>query len=336
MISIEFRDWVNDKVVDYLPKNSVRTGDKINCRCPLCGDSKKNVMKKRGYYYLKTASYHCFNCDASLTGMKLLEHLSGSDYTSLRNEYMKMMYDGKHFRYAIAPSSKDKKDSLLFDLKNVVKPEWKKPLSDKAKAYLSNRKIFDAPFLKDEFYSYFSKKGDEYILIPWKLNGYECYFQLNDFEKHNKMGMKYIFPKNMDKMIFGLDNIDLSKNYIIITEGVYDSLFLPNAICVGGRFLTEKQHQIIKKRFPKMELVYSYDNDKAGLESMAKVLSDKKSCNDFKFFKWFSDDTKEKDINDYILSHNDVNIFKNDKYVESCIIDPIIMKMWLMKKGYLK
>jgi hypothetical protein len=336
MISVEFRDWVNDKVIDYLPKNSIRTGDKINCRCPLCGDSKKNVMKKRGYYYLKTASYHCFNCDASLTGMKLLEHLSGSDYTSLRNEYMKMMYDGKHFRYAIAPSSKDKKDSILFDLKNVVKPEWKKPLSDKAKAYLSNRKIFDAPFLKDEFYSYFTKKGDEYILIPWKLNGYECYFQLNDFEKHNKMGMKYIFPKNMDKMIYGLDNIDLSKNYIIITEGVYDSLYIPNAICVGGRFLTEKQHQIIKKRFPKMDLVYSYDNDKAGLESMAKVLSDKKSCNDFKFFKWFSDDTKEKDINDYILAHNDVNIFKNDKYVESCIIDPIIMKMWLMKKGYLK
>lgn len=85
-----------------------------------------------------------------------------------------------------------------------------------------------------------------------------------------------------------------------------------------------------------MELVYSYDNDKAGLESMAKVLSDRKSGNNFKFFKWFSDDTKEKDVNDYILSHDDVNIFKNDRYVDSCIVDPIIMKMWLMRKGYLK
>ena len=336
MISTEFKDWLNDKIIDYLPKNSVRTGDKINCRCPICGDSKKNTLKKRGYYYLKTASYHCFNCDISLTGTKLLECLSGSDYTTLRNEYMKMMYDGKHFKNVVASSSKDKKETLLFNLKNIVKPEWKKPLSEKATEYLKKRKIFEAPFLHDDFYSYYSKKNEEYILIPWKLNGYECYFQLNDFERHNKMGMKYIFPKNKDKMIFGLDNIDLSKNYIIITEGVYDSLFIPNTICVGGRFLTENQYNIIKKRFPKMTLVYSYDNDKAGLESMAKVLSDKKHGNDFKFFKWFNDDTKEKDINDYILAHNDVNIFKNDKYVESCIIDPIIMKMWLMKKGYLK
>ena len=51
-------------------------------------------MKKRGYYYLNTASYYCFNCGENLTGMKLLERLSGEDYQTLKDEYIRMEYDG--------------------------------------------------------------------------------------------------------------------------------------------------------------------------------------------------------------------------------------------------
>ena len=334
MISAEFRDWVNEKVLSYLPIQRQRVGDKIICRCPLCGDSKKNSMKKRGYYYLNTASYYCFNCGENLTGMKLLERLSGEDYQSLKDEYIRMVYDGKHFSSRPTTSRSVKYASnSLFSLKNVVKKEWKNPLSDKAKEYLEKRKVLDSPFLRENLYSYYSKKGDEYILIPWKMNGTDCYFQLNDFEKHNKNGMKYIFPKNMDKMIYGLDNINLKYDFIIITEGVYDSLFLPNCIAVGGRFISDSQLDIVRKRFPKMKLCLSFDNDGPGLESMKKSLKDKRY--NFSYFKWFGDDTKQKDINDYILANGNANIFKNEEYVQSCIVDPVIMKMWMSRKGIL-
>ena len=43
--------------------------DLANCRCPLCGDSKKNKAKARGYFYHKDNDmfYRCHNCGASHT-----------------------------------------------------------------------------------------------------------------------------------------------------------------------------------------------------------------------------------------------------------------------------
>lgn len=327
-MDFDFKSWINEKVLNYLPKNSIRTGDKINCRCPICGDSKKNTMKKRGYYYLSTSSYHCFNCETTLTGMKLLEHLSGSDYMELKNEYIQNMYDGKHFNdLSQTKTKKQIKKSVLFSVKNIIKSDWKNSLSENAKTYLNKRRVLEAPFLKDTLYSYYSKKGEEYILIPWKLNGVECYFQLNDFEKHNKMGLKYIFPKNRDKMIYGLDNIDLSKNYIIVFEGVYDSLFVPNAICVGGKSVTDNQLELIQKRYPNMKIYLSFDNDKPGIDALKKSLSDKRY--NFGYFKWFNKDTKEKDINDFIINNGDVNYFT--KNIDTMLIDKVIMKLQMMR-----
>ena len=88
------------------------------------------------------------------------------------------------------------------------------------------------------------------------------------------LGMKYIFPKKMDKLIYGLDNIDLRRKYIIITEGVYDSLFLPNCVCVGGKSVSDIQLDILRKRYPNMKLYMSFDNDKPGIDSMKKSFKD--------------------------------------------------------------
>jgi len=331
MIDPDFRDWVNDKVLSFLPVQRQLVGDKYIFRCPLCGDSKRNSLKKRGYYYLKTASYYCFNCGESMTGMKLLERLSGEDYQTLRDEYVKKMYDGRHFGATNVQRERKCASNSLFSLKSIVKPEWKKPLSEKSSAYLRDRMVLDAPYLKEDMYSYYRKNGDEYILIPWKMNGIDCYYQMNDFERHNPNGSKYIFPRNTDKMIYGLDNINLKYDFIIITEGVYDSLFVPNCIAVGGRTISDKQLEIVRKRFPKMNLCLSFDNDNPGLESMKKSLKDNRYK--FSYFKWFGDSTEQKDINDYVKSLKNPRVFTNEDYIRSCIVDPVIMKMWMARKG---
>lgn len=335
-MNIELRDWVNDEILPYLPTNRIRQGDKILFRCPICGDSKKNISKKRGYYYLKTASYHCFNCDANLSGMKLLQVLSGEEYEELRSKFFKTMFDGKHYN---SVSSRDytqkstKQDNIL-QLTNVLKPEWKKPLTETAETYLRGRFVLDAPFLKEKFYSYISKNGGEYILIPWKINGMDAYFQLNDFLKIGKGGRKYVFPKNKDKLVYGLDNIDITFPYLICFEGVYDSLFVPNGLAIGGKNLTELQEKILRKRFPNHNIVYALDNDKPGLLATAKSL-ERGTTTRTLYFKWFDSSTKEKDINDLVKSTGNVNIFRDKNYVKSLIIDSITMKMWLSKNGYI-
>lgn len=103
---------------------------------------------------------------------------------------------------------------------------------------MHSRRVDEAPFLKDSLYSWNKNTcGLEYILIPWTLNGVAAYYQLNDFKKHG--ALKYIFPKDKKKLIFGLDNIDISWPYIIVFEGVYDSVFVKNGIAVGTKAITE-------------------------------------------------------------------------------------------------
>lgn len=335
-MTIELRDWINDEILPYLPTDRIRQGDKILFRCPICGDSKKNSQKKRGYYYLKTASYHCFNCDANLNGLKLLQVFSGENYEDVRGRFFKTMFDGKHFNSLSSHNStlEETKNDNILQLRNVLKPEWKSPLSERATEYLKNRFVLDAPFLKEKLFSYFSKNGNEYILIPWRLNGFDAYFQLNDFLKLGNSGLKYIFPKNKDKLIYGLDNIDMSFPYLICFEGVYDSLFIPNGIAIGGKNLTDLQERILKKRFPNHKIVYALDNDKPGLTATARTLS-KNSSSMSLYFKWFDVTTKEKDINDLVKSTGNVNMFCDKHKTESMIVDSITMKMWLAKNGYI-
>lgn len=332
----DFISFINEKVWEYLPPSKIKIGNEIHVRCPICGDSKKNSRKKRGYFYLENGSYHCFNCGVSLSGMKLLEAIAGSNYEDILSEYrrMKMKTGGSlssQMNVGIEQQNQLSATSYLNSLHSIIKPQWKNPLSNAAIEYLENRKVLNAPFLKGKMYSVLDKENNEYILIPWKMNGVDAYYQINDFEHHDSMGRKYIFPAKKEKLIYGLDNIDLSFPYIICFEGVYDSLFIPNAIAIGGKSLTKFQHEIVSKRYPNHQIVLSFDNDDAGLQAMMKEI--KKHPTEFKYFKWFDETTKEKDINDYILKCGNVDAFKDKKRVESLIVSSISMKMFLLQKG---
>lgn len=333
-LSPELRDWINSKVIEYIPRDRIVQGDKMIFRCPVCGDSKKSTTKKRGYYYTRTASYHCFNCDVSMGGMKFLEFLSGEDYASLRKEYFRMTFDGNHFSSASGTGFRDKRPSTgIFSLRSVVKPEWKSPLSEKASSYLMDRKVLSAPFLREELFSFRRNESEEYILIPWKIDGVECYFQLNDFLKIGKRGIKYIFPKNTEKLVYGLDNVDISFPYIICFEGVYDSLFVKNGVAIGGKSLTSRQEELIRKRFPRHTIAISFDNDGPGLEAMARSVS---SAEKFGYFKWFSDSETSKDVNDYVLRTGKIDAFSDPETVSGMVMDRLPMSLWLAKMGLIK
>ena len=331
MLSYEYIQFLNSKVLEYLPASRIKNGNKYNFRCPLCGDSKKSATKKRGWWYMNTASYYCFNCGTGLSGIKFLEAISGASYEDIRKEYTRLFLKSGLNPSLSADYDIQSKVPDIFSLQPLVKPEWKHQLTEKAVEYLESRRVLEAPFLNDTLYSYISKNGEEYILIPWKLNGIEAYYQINDFQKLHPL--KYIFPKGTKKTIAGLDNIDVSFPYIIVFEGYYDSIFVKNGVCVGTKAITDYQLQLIKQRYPHHQIVISFDNDQAGIASTIHLLQQDK---DYKYFKWFNKNTKEKDINDYIKSKNDVDIFSDPKIVEHMIIDKLKMKMQLLQDGLWK
>ena len=327
MLSYDYIQFLNEKVLEYLPHDKVRVGNKVNFRCIFCGDSHKSATKKRGFYYLNNASYYCFNCGTAMSGIKLLESLSGRDYDEIKREYLKL-YAKSGFNMGLSAQYEvPKTEPGIFDLKSVIKPEWKKQLSKDASDYIAGRMVDRAPFLKEDLYSCIGKSG-EYILIPWIVNGVEAYYQLNDYKKLGPI--KYVFPKNKKKLVYGLDNIDATWPYIIVFEGVYDSLFVKNAVAVGTKSITQYQLDLIKERWPNHKIVVSFDNDAPGIESMTKIVE--RGDHDL-FFKWFDQNTVQKDINEYVIAHNDPRAFTKPKHLEKMMLTPLQMKMWLVQSG---
>ena len=329
MLSYEFIQFLNQKFLEFLPPGYVRVGNKINLRCPLCGDSKKSATKKRGWLYLQNASYYCFNCSTGMSGINFLKAISGNSYEEIKREYTRLFLKSGLSTSLSSVWQKPDDEPSLFEMKSVIKSEWKNALSEKAQKYLKDRMVLDAPFLQEPLYSTYAKKsGNEYILIPWILNGVEAYYQLNDFQ--HLTSMKYIFPKDMKKLLYGLDNIDISFPYIFLFEGVFDSLFVRNGVATGTKAVTAYQLKLIKERFPYHQIVISFDNDVAGIESMEKLIQ---GNNDYKYFKWFDSSTEAKDINELVLKNEDVNIFSDPDKLKKLVVDKLMMKMHLMQCG---
>ena len=93
MIDFNDRTWINyidEQVWKNLPESSLksRNNSQIVFRCPICGDSKKNKLKKRGYFYRNTGTYSCFNCDIHLSGYDLLKAITSKDvFDRIINDY---------------------------------------------------------------------------------------------------------------------------------------------------------------------------------------------------------------------------------------------------------
>ena len=262
--------------------------------------------------------------------MKLLEALSGNDYDSIRKEYLRLRSRnaGRGIAVEKATVLREDRELTMADLNHLeprIPAEMKHPLTDRAKEYLNGRMVLQAPFLKEPLFSSYDSKGREYILIPWRINGVDCYYQYNDFLRNNPDGMKYVFPSKLTKAVYGLDNIDLTFPYIICFEGVYDSLFVKNGICIGGKSLTDFQQKLLSLRYPHHRIVLAFDNDKAGVQATRRMIE--RTGSKCKYFKWFDKGETAKDINDYVKKCGDPKVFSDKAEIEKRIISSLEMKL---------
>jgi hypothetical protein len=271
------------------------------CRCPICGDSKKSALKARGGFFQKQDSiiFKCFNCGAGRNIGSLLRELD----PAMHKEYMMESYTDAHPEKIKQPSPFErpkylKSGSPLLKLKKISQLEWNHP----AKTYVLNRKIPTAAHAKLFYCSKFASWTNS--MIPKKLDtkndtprlvipfidkaGNMFGYQGRSFDPNDKI--RYItIMLQPDKKVFGLDTVDLTKTHYII-EGPLDSLFIPNAIAMGGAD--------INTELVNSNSVFVYDNEPRNLDiakRMKKVLD-----SGYSICIWPSD-LKYKDINDMIL-----------------------------------
>lgn len=152
---------------------------------------------------------------------------------------------------------------------------------------------------KNAAYSYLLKRGlTDVDLHTWQIgyNGDRIVFPFKDRDLKtigftfrtvgtNNNVAKYINSRNSEifnksSYLYGIDKVDASKNYLIVTEGQMDVIAaykygLNNTVATSGVHFTEKHTEYIKKALPNInKIIFIYDGDEAGmkgLELSAKV-----------------------------------------------------------------
>lgn len=213
-----------------------------NFRCPLCGDSKKDKTKARGYIYRRKSDlfYTCHNC-VSMSFGNFLKEIDKNLY----REYQMERYKNESSGNTARPDFTWAKEKPVFDAKPIKLPSIASLYNNHpAKDYLLKRKI-PKDRLNDIYYAENFKEFVEEILPNYDKKLYDeprIVFPFYD-ENKNLLGfqgralgeskVKYITIKLNDDnpKVFGLDRLDKSKK-VYVVEGIIDSLFLENGIAL--------------------------------------------------------------------------------------------------------
>ena len=298
--------WIDRKYILFLsPKLEhfkQKNSNLFTFRCCFCGDSQKQTFKTRGFVYEKDNQYffRCHNCDKGTTLRKLIQFVD----PSLEKEYVL-----ENFKETSTICSK-KIIHKPYIIKNKIKPKLKLPtiasLLDNhiAKKYVIDRKIpksaWGLLYFAEDFRLFVESVSDNKldktgprIIIPFfSKSGELIAFQGRALDSHS---MRYITVK-LDKdheKIFGLDRID-EKKPVLVVEGPFDSLFLPNAIATADSNLASAV-SVVKKT----KLILIPDNEPRNLNIVNNI---EKYINAGFSVCLFPSCIKEKDINDMVLS----------------------------------
>lgn len=332
--------WIDKKYINLVSHKlegfQWQSEDVAVCRCPICGDSKKNKRKRRGTFLGQgrdSFSYYCHNCNASMS----LSYFLYRGYNSLFSEYnfekLKNKYEWKTEE---SPKSVVEKKTAENDIFSGLISISDLPEDHKARQYILGRKIpekyHDKLFycqnyklwarekINPDLFKDTKDKEDERIVIPF----------LNKEKKVLACQGRYIGPdakKQADQryftqkigrdniLIFGLDSIDFKK-LVKVVEGPFDSMFLKNSIAVAGSAL---------KRLFKIDndnLVYIFDNQPRNRE-IVQLMEEAISLNKRVFIPPSELDWKTmKDINEMYLNGYDV-----DKLIEENIYQGIFAQL---------
>ena len=277
-----------------------------NFRCPICGDSHKNKLKTRGYFYRRKSDlfFQCHNCGTSLSIGNFLKTVDRSLY----REYQLERYKNENAGNTAKPDFSLAKTKPVFNIKPKISLPTIATLSDThyAKEYLLKRKIprdkFTDIYYTDSFKSFVLEMLPNYEKTLY--NEPRIVFPFYDQEKKllgfqgraiGDSKVKYITIKMDDEFqkIYGLDKADLNKRLYVV-EGPIDSLFLQNGLATMDASLVN-----INLTLGNRDYIFIHDNEPRNPDIVKQM--NKTICHGEFIFIW-PQNVDAKDINDWILT----------------------------------
>lgn len=303
--------WLDQQYIGTISirlEKFAKKGDYLyNFRCPICGDSQTNRNKARGYLFAKKGGmfYKCHNCASSMSLGSLIKQIDPSLY----KEYALDRYkDGQNAVKATHKPSFVFKP-VVFETPslypNILTPMHKLPITHEAWIYALNRKlpedkintlfyVNDVSRLTEINPSYKEKivTNESRIVIPFYNQEKELVGLSARAISENRI--RYITMRVIeddDVLLYNIENVNKQEK-CYITEGPFDSMFLPNAIAVGNSNLTVALRHVKNS-------VLIYDNQPRNREIAREIKT--AISKDAAVCIW-PNDIHEKDINEMILA----------------------------------
>jgi transcription elongation factor Elf1 len=271
-----------------------------NFRCPICGDSKKNKSKTRGYLYNIKAdiNFRCHNCGASMTFSNFLKQLDPVIHKQYVFERFKNNSTG---RGTVVEEPTFKFEEPKFKTKLSIPPCSE---VQRGREYLEKRRLDPEKFYWAEDFTGFINSikptfgsnvpKESRIIIPLYYNKNLIGVQGRSLLPNSVKYITTIFYNDAPK-IYGLDTIRKSAP-VFITEGPFDSTFIRNSIAMCGADGDVGKWGVSTP-------VWVYDNEPRSKEITARISST--IARGESVVIW-PNNVKEKDINDMVLAGHDV------------------------------
>lgn len=294
----------------------------IAVRCPICGDSQKNKNSTRLHLYHKNGKdgIQCFNGDCEINGRVV------NVYNFLKNFYPNLLenYKRENFIQNMNHLSADSID-VFADIAENIKSNQQSIQTNQQKPVLTHNlfQYFENIIEHEEAISYLAKRGFDYF-----NSKYDWYFGKQDLKIgdklykltnaliiplyygdemygfysrniYNKEFFTYMPEQNIGFKIFNWFQIDKEKETYIF-EGIFDALSMreDNVIALMGAKIPEERLKELKKP------VFVLDNDKTGLLNSIEYAR--------KGYTVYIQPGiyKEKDMNELMLNHPDLDVSK--------------------------
>ena len=303
--------WLDQKYIGTLSirldKFARKSEYLYNFRCPICGDSQTNRNKARGYLFAKKGGmfYKCHNCSTSMSLGSLMKQIDPSLYKEYSLERYKDGQNGVKGAHKTTFVFKPVTFTTRNLYPNILTPLSKLTQSHEAWIYVLTRKLPEEK-INSLFYvndvSRLTEINPNYkdrittheprIVIPFYNSEKELIGVSARSISENRV--RYItmrIVEDNNQMLYNIENVNMQER-CYVTEGPFDSMFLPNSIAVGSSNLTVALHHVKNH-------VLIYDNQPRNREIVHEIKA--AIAHDANVCIW-PNDIKEKDINEMILA----------------------------------
>ena len=284
--------------------------DLYNFRCPICGDSKKNKSKTRGYLYTIKAdvNFKCHNCGSSMTFSNFLKKID----TTMHKQYVfERFKNNKTGRGTVVEEPEFKFETPKFS------PKMDLPRASEisaAKLYLEKRGLDPTKFYyTNKFKAWVNTLVEKFdnieydeprIIIPIIYENQLIGFQGRALGPNSVKYITIMLEDNAPK-VYGIDKIN-EKEAIYIVEGPFDSHFLDNSVAMVGADLDTRP-------FGWSNYIWVFDNEPRNREIVNRI---SKTIDRGDQIVIWPNHISEKDLNDMVLAGHDVqSIVKSNTYV---------------------